>query len=520
MDSNDAPATRLAPQPASSNPTTVPMAKRRPGRTFKNPQRSSSSRSRSGPYNRPSNSPRPSRSHTSTPNIRMLSMLEALPAEVIEQIFLHSLNLNLPQASPFLSRVLSREHMYRTLILLAFWDDPPSYPGSDAINKMMVGPLEYVPLSLEERTRLQKKVFKCKWLTRERVLEQVPTMQILTVHRQWINAGVVVDKAQQQKLERFLAREINIDTPTVFKGQGPPMLKLLNYLLSTPFGAEFRRMCPNATKPGPHPYELVIEPMQTTNIRCASMLSDIHFPVLNLREFPEHLLRGRSTGFLPEDVAFMEMLRMTSSNWTDGTRKATETIFNRKAVNEGIQNAIRNQNLSALRCLLKIDEYSIRFSPQNVTRDIIYKIPQEHFLAVVRTGRDNPRHNLALFEALLRASAESVPTQSSEMTEWIVENVNLYSKDPNPSHLMNVRLAHWLLDWQMLLSEHLRDLDNGFASQLFVCGGLNMQDSEGQIFNAKVLRPEREPWGNWIQESPFQSEKHWIMKKTEPSLNQ
>lgn len=437
-------------------------------------------------------------------------MLEALPAEVIEQIFLHSLNLNLPRASPFLSGVLSREHMYRSLILLAFWDDPPSYPGSDAINRMMVGPLEYVPLSLEDRGRLQKDVFKCKWLTRKRVLDLVPTMQILTIHRHWINAGVVLDKKQNQDLEDLLARKA--DTPRSFNGQGPPMHRLINGMLSSPIGEQFRRLCPDALKEGPHPYVLEISPMESLRIRCASIQSDINFPALNLVEFPEKMLRGRSDGFLPEDVAFMEMLRITSANWSSGSKKATQTIFNRKALNEGITNAIRTQNLSALQCLLKMDEYSMRCGPQNIHRDLIYKIPQEHFLTVVRTGRDNPRLNLAFLEALLRASAESVPTKSSEITQWIVDNVNLATQHPTLDNMTNGRLATWLSDWQMRLPEYLEDLEDGIASQLFVLGGLNMHDIEGQLFYRETLYPHRQPLGNWIQESSFKSKGHWIKK--------
>lgn len=208
----------------------------------------------------------------------------------------------------------------------------------------------------------------------------------------------------------------------------------------------------------------------------------------------------------------MEMLRITSANWTSGSKKATQTIFNRKALNEGITNAIRTQNLSALQCLLKIDEYSMRCGPQNIHRDLVYKIPQEHFLTVVRTGRDNPRLNLAFFEALLRASAESVPTKSSEITQWIVDNVNLATQHPTLDNMTNGRLATWLSDWQMRLPEYLEDLEDGIASQLFVLGGLNMHDIEGQLFYRETLYPHRQPLGNWIQESSFKSKGHWIKK--------
>ena len=433
-------------------------------------------------------------------------MLEALPAEVIEQIFLHSLNLNFPRASPFLSRVLSREHMYRSLILLAFWDDPPSYPGSDAIDRMMVGPLEYVPLSLHDRARLQEDVFKCKWLTLERVREQIPTMQILTIHRHWINAGIKVNKSQQDDFEKVFARKK--DTPRVFHGQGPPLDKLAALLISQQ-GEFFKQMCPDAAKGGPHAYELHITPMVYTEIRCPNLRSIVTFPALNLLKFPDHLLRGRSDGFHPEDVALLEMLRMTSFNWTSGQMRATLTKLNRKALNEGIQNAIRTQNFNAMLSLLKIDEFVFRCKAENQGRGVIYKIPQEHFFAVIRTGRDKPQLNVAFFEALLRASAESVPTRSSEMTEWIVDNMDLARREPNAYNEINGKVARWLSDFQLRLPEQMECLHDNLIGQLFCCGGLDLVDIEGGRFFDEVLEPHREPHGNWFKESSFRTEDYW-----------
>ena len=52
-----------------------------------------------------------------------VSELERLPVELIQQIFLHSLELNLPRASTSLARSLSKESIYSSLLLLAFFDD-------------------------------------------------------------------------------------------------------------------------------------------------------------------------------------------------------------------------------------------------------------------------------------------------------------------------------------------------------------------------------------------------------------
>ncbi len=52
-----------------------------------------------------------------------LSALEALPAELLQTIFIMSMNLNLPHASPRLASILSSDHVYMQLCLVAFGGD-------------------------------------------------------------------------------------------------------------------------------------------------------------------------------------------------------------------------------------------------------------------------------------------------------------------------------------------------------------------------------------------------------------
>ena len=54
---------------------------------------------------------------------RKLSQLERLPAELLQEIFLQSLNLNLPRASPVLGSILSSSHIKKLLVFLAFSSD-------------------------------------------------------------------------------------------------------------------------------------------------------------------------------------------------------------------------------------------------------------------------------------------------------------------------------------------------------------------------------------------------------------
>lgn len=505
--------TKLAPpEPASRSP--IPKSKPRPGRTFKNPIRSSSSRSsrssrsRSSPYDRPSNSPRPRISRPDTP--RRMSILEALPVEIIEQIFLHSLNLNFPRASPFLSRALSGEHIYRALILLAFWNDAPDNPRSKAIDRMMV-PLDYVPLKLDERARLQEAIFKCRWCTVDRVREQVPTMQILSIYRRWINAGIVTEEEEQDAFEKLIAR--TDESVHVFHGKGGPMKELAS------MPPALFRMALNAMN-GIHEYKLHVIPMVTTELQCVDVGLTVNMPALDLCKFPSHLLRGRSNGFLPEDVDFLEMLRMTSCNWTppeSSLSPSTLTKVDRKALNEGIQNAIRHQNFDAMLSLLKIDEFLFRYKVENQRRGVYYTIPPEHFLAVTRTGRDKPHLNLDFFEALIRASAESLPSWSSEIMKWAVDNMELAKKNPNTYNQTNGKFARWLSNFLLRLPAKVEYAHEFPTGQLFCNGQLDVTDFEGGRFVDEVLDAFREPLGNWMMESSFRTEDHWL-KKFGPSI--
>lgn len=51
---------------------------------------------------------------------RKMSILERLPTELLEEIFLYCMNLNLPRASPIIAAKLSREAFYHKTIISAF----------------------------------------------------------------------------------------------------------------------------------------------------------------------------------------------------------------------------------------------------------------------------------------------------------------------------------------------------------------------------------------------------------------
>lgn len=437
---------------------------------------------------------------------RALSMLETLPVEVIEQIFLYSLNLNLPRASSTLAAAISREHIYNLLIILACWNDPMNDRPFSAPMAGMLAPLHYVPRTLDERTKLQEAVFRCQWCTMNRVRDQIPKIVNLTLHRLWINGGIEMEPDQRAALDRFMKRQ---DTTTsVFKGRCSS-LDPFRKIASTHF-------------PGSDPFpqthvqpelELHIQSNVRIEVGGPALGTTIVWPAIELQTFPVHLLRGRSTGFTVEDVAFLDLLRLCSNNFYTGCglpRSPSPTTVNRMALHQGVRKAIRTQNLEALISLLKIDELTYRFGVSSQGRNAYYTIPSDHFVTVSRVGRNTPQLNLAFFEALIRASAESIPAHSSEITQWTVQNVRLAEQDPAQYGDTNGKFARWLSNFILRLPGHIQYAHDNPGRQLFFCGKLDMLHPEGCRYFEEVVQPRKTPLMNYMAESSFHPEEFWM----------
>jgi hypothetical protein len=438
-------------------------------------------------------------------------MLEALPRELIEHIFLHSLNLNLPRASPVLAAALSREHIYKLLIILAFWDDPWDEPTSEAIDRILA-PLEYRPLTLDERAKLQQDVFRSRFCTMDRVRDQIPNIIILTIHRHWINVGMVMEQDQQEALERFMKRKD--DKVTTFQAKGPP-------IEFTPAAMGNPELMRRANLPGPHDYELCITPMVVTEIRHKTMGTVVAWPALKLVSFPPHLLRGGRDGFSAADVEFLEMLRVTSNNNVPPPSSplapsvSTSTNLDRTALHEGVTKAIRTQNFAALECLLKIDEFVARFHSYRPKHSVLYTFPSDHYLTVTRLTCD-PIQNVRLFRTLLRASAESLPLYSEEIIQWILDIVDLAGKDPvRYGHLG--KFVRWFSDFYVLVEDQIDYVRYHPTSALFCLGQLDVRSIEGRKYYDDVLGPNEKVPGNYLLETSFDHH-HWWLKRFGPDV--
>ncbi|KAL5364759.1 hypothetical protein BJX96DRAFT_157901 [Aspergillus floccosus] len=100
-----------------------------------------------------------------SPETPAQSHLERLPVELIEQIFLHSLEFNLPRASPHLARVLSTPLLYTWLIRLAFSSPNESSKCDFFTPDFLPYPLDVFALSATQRRDLQNNILVCRWCT-------------------------------------------------------------------------------------------------------------------------------------------------------------------------------------------------------------------------------------------------------------------------------------------------------------------------------------------------------------------
>ncbi|KAJ5612290.1 hypothetical protein N7510_005484 [Penicillium lagena] len=409
------------------------------------------------------------------PRQHRLSLLETLPVEILEQIFLHSRNMNFPRASPALAAAVSSERIYRVLILLAFWDDDIQgvEPSPTPAIARLFAPLEYTPLRSNERAQLQDAVFRCAWCTLDRVHAQLSTLMALTVHRHWFGDGIVMEPDEKDDLHRLLAREY--DGHRGFSGS--------------------RRSGRRTT--------LSIVSLLAVTIPFSN---PARFTTVSLFKLPSHLIQGRRRGgFSEENTNFLEMLRITSGIYSipyyqGGHHTPVVPEFNRAALHHGVQIAIRQRNINAVTCLLKIDEFANRFSTKG--REL-YLIPPDHFRVAVRISRQNL--DPTLFQTLFRASAESIPADDEEITQWLVEIIERGTDEARA-------FAHWFFDFMLSFPTHLKNAQQQLGqqphdSQLFYFGELNCGTQMGARYLVEVFQPYAGPgekMRNWMRETFFE----------------
>lgn len=394
-----------------------------------------------------------------------LSTLESLPVELIERIFLYALNVNFPRASVVLNAAVSSERVYRVLVLLAFWDDSAAGVnvggvggGNGEVIERILRPLDYAPLDEEERGELQRTILRCRWFSVNRLLGLLPDLMSLVIQRHWIRAGIRMEDDQREALDRFLGRE---EDTRVFEGMGTDKNR----------------------------WTLSVEPLVSVTVRNEETGQQQIHRILSLKEFPEKLLRGEN-GFSEDDSTFLETLRIGSRFNRSDQLDTGGVCLPREALQQGIRAALIEKNTRALVTLLKIDEYYIRSQNANYPDSPPYALPSDHFRTAVQSSPTDP----TLFQLLLRTSAESVPGDDSEITQWAMD--------------LGDSLGDWLLDLMLRLPQQIEAAsENPAQGCVFYMGRVNGQTEMGRRYLDEVLGvPEL---GNWMEETSFDVSGLW-----------
>jgi hypothetical protein len=467
------------------------------------------------------------------------SPLEKLPVELLERIFLYALETNFCRSSPYLAAAVSSQRIYRTLIRLAFFSNVASDTASslhrvtDVIKNASarekiaeaLKPADYDTMQLDEteRAHLQATILRCRWCTKECIQTQLPTLMQMTIQKHWVGANITIsDPVQQSSLDKLL----QVRGSSAVK-DAPPASSVL-----------FRGTAPNGKT-----YYMSITPLVSVSINCAeASVRDVH-RVLSLRVIPDYLLRGRRSthdktlSFAEEDIDLLELLRFEYG--FDGT--GHDVSFSRNALQKGIQTALDTQNARALTSLLKVDEFFYRRrletgSALNASQGVgeYYAIPGEYFLRAVQMPMFDA---LPFFKLLLRCNAESMPSDSSEITQWAMElstttppsspsigesdddDLDFFHDDSRPR--TNSRKAtedtaafgRWLLDLMIELPRYVDEArENPRENALFYYGAINSQTHDmGRRFldEVRIGNSRDEVTQSWIREMSFDVSKTW-----------
>lgn len=439
------------------------------------------------------------------------SALEQLPVELLERIFLYALETNFCRASPFLASAVSSERIYRTLIRLSFFKDgdfPPQVSAElrhqiktarDAIADALK-PADYKTMRLDEtdRVNLQATILRCRWCTKKRILTQIPALLQMIVWKHWVGAGIVLSDPGQQP-----------DLDYILRGSGQ------NYIKNFPY-----RNPLEGTGPDGAWYRALIVPLNRVVIHGErpgiAEIKDTH-QVMNIRVIPDYLLRGRRKvdgdgyQFTDEDIDLLEIFRDVYGDDGNGH----DVQFSRDALHSGIRTAISTWHEKALSSLLRLDEYIFRQRLENapppgcpnLSTSTYYAIPQQHFLQAIQLPMPDAMY---CFLLLLRCNAESMPPDSSELTQWAMD-LSSYRCPPESNICdSDISLAQglggWLLDFMIELPgsiEESRETPHDHA--VFFKGCLNRQILLGSRFLLEVCPYISREFQSWEDE-----EKEWV----------
>ncbi|KAI9716802.1 MAG: hypothetical protein M1812_005142 [Candelaria pacifica] len=195
-------SSKKSKQPSATSSSSTHPSKRSRGRPLKPESSPSSEKSLHSKSNKANKS---KKQQNSTPAQRSskkrkinISPLESLPVELLQTIFITSLNLNLPLASPRLASILNNDHIHLQLCLAAFTGSEHAEPYKHLIHLPEIPP----------HPSIQSAILRQPWLTHSLLsrskAKRLETLQKAQEKHDIKSSDPQIDKTQTYNLAKSL----------------------------------------------------------------------------------------------------------------------------------------------------------------------------------------------------------------------------------------------------------------------------------------------------------------------------
>ncbi len=398
-----------------------------------------------------------------------LSTLESLPVEIIQQIFFHSFEVNMPRASPYLAHALSNPSIYNALILFAYFYDDEESP----VETRHFLPAEYRHVNLFDKIQLQQGILSCRWCTLARLKSCMPALSRLQMVQAW--------HREHNAEERFQLEPEALSSPLVFStylGLSATLPELADDVgMETHFLAKsFSPDDISALLPPPPPLgqahpsnateRLPVGPVgdagtlprimlwQSSADKTGRLRKTLYLGMstMAVHAIPNHVLAVPA--WTEERLTLVQLLRQGLRFW----RCANVLVISAEALFKGMATAIHEGNEVALLVLLELHyatmklDYTTMGEPEadgtttlknrGMVGPFAHPLPLHLFhLACARPKHHHPGPNLTarLVSLLLREGLDTIPSDDPYITHWAI-----HASESSPSSQI-VQLARWLL---------------------------------------------------------------------------
>ena len=327
-----------------------------------------------------------------------LSKLEQLPEEILEQVFLHCLEINLPRSSLIFGHGLAQNRIYRSVLLLAFFNDDDR---EQPVPKNLFEPAPYRVLNIEEKLRLQADLMTCKWFSLDLVKTVMPELSYVAM----IHACPLEDKTEDRCITTIQKVILQGDDPRTLKHEDQEALA--RYFMATEDGEYLPRIV--CAYRGSRYYQ---------SFSIAQYGTDRG--IFNVRVIPDRFLD--ISAWTQEKI---EMLRLLRHGWRF-VHSDVQLTISVNALFAGLKRAIIESNTTALKVLLELhyavyvqgtstdDNFDVGW--RRKTQGFRYPLPIGMYHMATRQGRNSSK----LFRMLFRSDTTSLKKHHNDriVTKW------------------------------------------------------------------------------------------------------